>query len=109
MVIGLTTMPLSNRFTWRTCSACSSGVEVAVDDADAAGLGHGDGQLALGHRVHGRGDQRQIEGDRAGDARADVGLARHHLGAAGLEQHVVEGERLDDRCRRTKGAPCQPP
>jgi len=26
MVIGFTTMPLSNRLTWRTCSACTSGV-----------------------------------------------------------------------------------
>ena len=37
------------------------GIEVAVDDAEAAGLGHGDGQPALGDRVHGGGDDRDGE------------------------------------------------
>ncbi len=43
----------------------ASGVEVAVDDADAAGLRHGDGEARLGDRVHRRGDDRQVEADRA--------------------------------------------
>ena len=72
-------------------------LEIAVDDADAAGLRHGDRHLGLGHRVHGRGDDRQVERDRAGDAGADIDLRRQHVGQAGLEQHVVEGERLGQR------------
>ena len=39
------------------------GREILVDDAETAGLRHGDGEPRLGHRVHGRGDDRQIEGD----------------------------------------------
>ena len=72
-------------------------LEVAVQDADAAGLRHGDRHLVFGHRIHGRGDDRQIERDRAGDAGADIDLRRQHVGQAGLEQHVVEGERLGER------------
>ena len=63
MVSGFTTMPDSNLFTWRTCSACSSRLEIAVDDADAAGLRHGDGHAGFGHRVHRRGDDRDVERD----------------------------------------------
>ena len=94
MVTGFTTMPDSNFFTCRTCVGLLVGLEVAVDDADAAGLRHGDRHPGLGHRVHGRGDDRDVERDRAGDARADVGLGRQHLREARLEQDVVEGERL---------------
>ncbi len=75
------------------------GLEISVDDADAAGLGDRDGELALGHRVHGRGENRDVDRDLLGDAGGDVGLSRQHLGAAGDQQHVVEGEadiRLDD-------------
>ena len=35
--------------------------EVAVDDADAALLRHGDGQARLGHRVHGCTEQRRVQ------------------------------------------------
>ena len=38
------------------------GLEIAMDDADAAGLGHGDGEPRLGHRIHGRGDDRECSG-----------------------------------------------
>ena len=34
---------------------------VAVNDAHAAGLRHGDGEARLGHRIHGGGDERDIE------------------------------------------------
>jgi hypothetical protein len=67
-------------------------VQVAVDDADAAGLRHGDGHLRLGHRVHGGGDDRNIDGDRAGDAGADIDVGGQHLGQAGPDQHIVESE-----------------
>ena len=69
-------------------------LQVAVDDADAAGLRHGDRHLGLGHRVHGRGDDRDVERDFAGDAAADIDVGRQQFGQAGLDQHVVEGQRL---------------
>ena len=66
MVTGFTTMPDSNFFTCAHLRGLLVRLEIAVDDADAAGLRHGDGHLALGDRVHGRGDDRHIEGDRRG-------------------------------------------
>ena len=39
------------------------GGEVAVDDADAAQHGHGDGHARLGHRVHRGADERDVDGD----------------------------------------------
>ena len=41
---------------------------VAVDDAHAARLRHGDGETAFRHRVHCGGDQGNVERDRAGQA-----------------------------------------
>ena len=70
------------------------GREVAVDDADAAGLRHGDGEPGFGDGIHGRRDDRQVERDRAGEPGADIGVGREHRGVAGREQHVVEGEGL---------------
>lgn len=72
--------------------------QVAVDDADAACLRHGDGKPAFRHRVHGRGDDRQVEFNILGDSRGDIRLARHHFGMAGLQEHVVEGQRICAGC-----------
>ncbi len=36
-------------------------LEIAVNDADAAGLRHGDRHVGFGHRVHGRSDDRDIQ------------------------------------------------
>ena len=47
MVTGFTTMPDSNFFTWATWAAWAGRIEIAVDDADAARLRHGDGETAL--------------------------------------------------------------
>ena len=69
-------------------------VEIAVNDAHAAGLRHGDGEARLGHRVHGRGEDRQRQVNVARDRRADNGLARHDFRVAGLQEHVVKGKRL---------------
>ena len=44
--------------------------EIAVDDADAAGLRHGDGQPRFGHRIHRRRQDRRVQLDVAGDPRA---------------------------------------
>ena len=69
-------------------------IHVAVDHPDAAGLRHGDRHARLGHGVHGRGHDRDIQGDVAGDARADVDFGRHHVRETRLQQNVVEGQRL---------------
>ena len=73
--------------------------EVAMDDADAAGLRHGDGEPRFGHRVHGRRKDRDVELDVAGDHRADVGLPGHDLRVTGLQQHVVKSQRQSRRLR----------
>ena len=60
------------------------GIEIAVDDADAAGLRHGDRHPRFGDGIHRRGDDRDVERDGAGDAGADIDLGRQHVGQAGL-------------------------
>ena len=69
---------------------------VAVDDAEPAGLRHGDRQRALGHGVHRRRDQRDAEFDLARDARSRIGLAGQNARRGGDEHHIVEGQRLAD-------------
>jgi hypothetical protein len=67
-------------------------VEIAVDDADAAGLRHRDRHSRLSDGVHRGGDNGNIERDRAGRERANVGLGRQDVGKARLQKHVIEGE-----------------
>ena len=73
--------------------------QVTVNDADAAGLRHGDRQAPFGDGIHGRGQDRKVEFDVLGDAGGDIRLARHDLGMSGLQQHVVEGQCLQTGCR----------
>ena len=54
--------------------------------------GHGDGRAALGHRVHGGADQRDVELDGARQAALDVDLTGQHLAVRRRQQHVVEGQ-----------------
>ncbi len=65
---------------------------VLVDDADAAFLRDGDREARFGDRVHGGGQDRQIQADRAGELRAEVGVARQEIGVCRDQEHVVEGE-----------------
>ena len=65
-------------------------IEIAVDDADAAGLRHGDRHSRFGHGVHRGSDDRDIERNGAGDAGADIGIRGQDIGQAGLQQHVIE-------------------
>ena len=53
--------PASKFLTLATSAACVRQAHVLVEDADAAELGHGDGQARFGDGVHGRGDDRQVE------------------------------------------------
>ncbi len=50
--------------------------EVLVDHADAARLGHGDGQTGFGDRVHGGGNEGDAEFDRLGEAGPRIHLTR---------------------------------
>ena len=71
-------------------------VEILVDDADPAGLGHGDGHMALRHRIHGRGEQRDAELDGRGQPGPGIGGVREDGGGGRLQQDIVEGKRLTD-------------
>jgi hypothetical protein len=92
-VIGFMIIPLSERFTRSTSAGLPVDRHVLVQHADAAGAGHGDGHLALGHRVHRRRHERHVEGDAAREAAGGAHVLRVHLRVAGREEHVVEGER----------------
>src|SRR5690606_10317445 len=65
---------------------------VLVDDANAAFLSHGDGQTRLGDRVHGSGQQRNVQFDAAGQAGLQADILGQYLGITGNEQDVVESE-----------------
>ena len=65
---------------------------VLVDDADAAFLGHGDGQARLGDGVHGCGQQRNVQLDATGQAGLEADVLGQDFGVTGDEQDVVEGE-----------------
>ena len=65
-------------------------IEVAVDNTDAAGLRHGDRHARLGDGIHRGGDDRNVERDFAGQARADIDFGRHDIRQARLQQDVVE-------------------
>ena len=64
--------------------------KIAVDDAHAAGLRHGDGEARFSDCIHGRRKQRQIEFDVGSDAGADIGLAGHDFGVTRLQQDIIK-------------------
>ncbi len=49
-------------------------IKIAVDDADAAGLRHGDRHARFGDGVHRGGNDRNVERNRARDVGADIDL-----------------------------------
>ncbi len=69
-------------------------IEIAMDHADAAGLRHGDRHARLGDGIHGGGDDRDVERDRARDVGADVDFRGEHVRMAGFQEDVVERERF---------------
>src|SRR5699024_8745622 len=66
--------------------------QVAVQDADAAVAGHGDGHPSLGDRVHGGAGQGGAQGDLAGQAGGGVRSGGDHVGLPRQEQDVVVGQ-----------------
>ena len=68
------------------------GGQVLMDDAHAAGLGHGDGEAAFGDRVHGRRQQRNAEIDGPRQAGRSVGVGGQDVGFGRHQEHIVEGK-----------------
>ncbi len=66
--------------------------EVAVQHADAALTGHGDGHAGLGDLVHGGGQQRNVHTDVPRDQGRGVDRIRRHVRRARQQQHVVVGQ-----------------
>ena len=63
---------------------------VAVQDADAALAGQGDGRVRLGHRVHGGTDEGNVEGDAPGQAGAEVRFTGQHRRGPRQQQQIIE-------------------
>ena len=72
------------------------GRHVLVHHPDAAGLGHGDGRAGLGDRVHGCGQQGDVQAEVARQPRAELGVAGEDGTLGRLEEDVIEGERQAD-------------
>ena len=70
------------------------GREILVDDADAAGLRHGDRHGCFGHRIHRRRHQWNAELDRAREPGTRVGLVGQDGRGGRLQEDVIEGERF---------------
>ena len=70
--------------------------EVAMDDAHAALLRHGDGEARLGDGVHGGGHQRSVQRDVARELGLRADLGGNDLGVGGHEEDVVKGQRFGE-------------
>ena len=64
--------------------------EVAVHDADAALLRHGDGHARLGDRIHSRGKERGVERNPLCQLSLRAYMRGHHLAVGGHQQDIVE-------------------
>jgi hypothetical protein len=73
--------------------------EVAVQDADTALAGHGNGHARLGDGIHRAGDERDAEPAVAGDQRAGVRLTGHQLRVRRQQQHIVKRQAYRDKLR----------
>ncbi len=72
------------------------GRHVLVDDAETPGLGHGDGERALGHGVHCRRNQRQGKSDTRRQPGPGVDLGRQDLRGGRHQEHIIERQRFRD-------------
>ena len=96
MVTGFTTMPDSNFLTLRTSAACASASRFLWMTPMPPACAMAIAMRRLGDGVHRRRHQRDAELDRAGEPGAGVGLVGQDRRSGGLQQDVVEGERLAD-------------
>ena len=63
-----------------------------MNDADAALLRHGDGHARLGHRVHGRGEQRGVQRDVARELGLRAHLRGNNFAVRRHQQNIIKGE-----------------
>ena len=70
--------------------------QIAVEDANAADLCHQDRHVGLGHRVHRRRQDGNVEADLTGQLRRQIGIRRQYVRGAGHQQHIVKGQAGDD-------------
>ena len=63
-----------------------------MNDADATLLRQRNGQVRLGHRIHGRAHNRDIQGDAARQTRAGIHLGRDHITAGRLQQNIIKSQ-----------------
>ena len=82
--------------------------EVLVDDADAALLRQGNGQIGLGDGIHGGADQRDVEFDFIGQQGRDVRVTGEHVRMRGQQQHVVKRQALGQRLFKHGGLHLEP-
>ena len=69
---------------------------ILVDHADTALPGNGDGQISVGHGIHGRRHDRHLQRNLAGKAGLDIDLAGKDFGTGRNEQYVVVRQTLHD-------------
>ena len=65
---------------------------VAVNDANAAFPGQGNGKFVFGDGIHGGGDQGNIQGNTLGEAGADIGFSGNDFAELWHHQHIVISE-----------------
>ena len=71
--------------------------ERLVDEPEAAFLGQGDGELRLGHRVHGRADERNVQQDPLRQLGPDIHVLGQDIGFRGQQQHVIKCKTFSNR------------
>ena len=69
---------------------------IFVNDADAALLSQCNGERRLGHRVHGRRDQRDIQADPPGELCPRISRLWRDLAVARNQQDIVKGDSVLD-------------
>lgn len=68
------------------------GAHVVVDDTHTTHQTHGDGHLGLGDRVHGRREERSVEGDVLGHLGAEADVGSGEVDESGKNEKVVVSE-----------------
>src|SRR5438094_389631 len=56
----------------------------------------GDRHLVLGHGVHRRAEERNVDGDSLRQARRHAAIGRHHIAEPRLQEHIVERDGVAD-------------
>ena len=69
---------------------------VAMDDADAALLRQRDRQVRFRHRIHGGGDDRNIQSDLAGEAGSGIDFGGEYFAAGRFEKNIIESQALGE-------------